>query len=239
MLLPSVVPRGFSHEYRQRVGFPGRHHASGSRRARDVRRRWYTGIKVGVLSDSVDYLTTRRPPAISGPVTVLPGQSGVPATGEGTAMLEIIHDLAPGAQLFFATADGGEAGFAQVNIIALRTNGCDIIVDDVGYFDESPFQGRHHRAQAVEFRYHRRHALCFSAASKQLRQSRFRHVRQHLGRRDFADGGAAASPISESGLPTVSGNYNYNVVTSAGLCRLTSFGRTRSGRPQTIMICSS
>ena len=31
------------------------------------------------------------------------------------------------------------ASFAR-NIKNLRTAGCDIIVDDVGYFDESPFQ---------------------------------------------------------------------------------------------------
>ena len=72
-----------------------------------------------------------------GPVTILPGQAG---TGdEGTAMLEIIHDLAPGAQLFFATALGSITSFAQ-NIRDLRTAGCDIIVDDVFYFVESPFQ---------------------------------------------------------------------------------------------------
>ena len=54
-------------------------------------------------------------------------------------MLEIVHDLAPGAQLFFATTDNSEAQFAQ-NILDLRTAGCDIIVDDVFYLDESPFQ---------------------------------------------------------------------------------------------------
>src|SRR6185295_18726550 len=72
-----------------------------------------------------------------GAVTILPGQGG--GGDEGTAMLEIIHDLAPGAQLFFATAGGGLANFAQ-NIRDLRAAGCDIIVDDVGYFVESPFQ---------------------------------------------------------------------------------------------------
>ena len=57
----------------------------------------------------------------------------------GAAMLEIIHDLAPGAELYFATAFGGPASFAQ-NILNLRAAGCDIIVDDVGYANESPFQ---------------------------------------------------------------------------------------------------
>src|SRR5215475_3032617 len=98
-----------------------------------------TGVKIGVLSDSVDFLaqsvaTGNLPPD----VTVLPGQSGVPGTGEGTAMLEIVHDMAPGAKLFFATAFNGIDSFAD-NIRALRAAGCDIIVDDILYFAESPF----------------------------------------------------------------------------------------------------
>src|SRR5207244_8682966 len=54
-----------------------------------------TGVKVGVLSDSVDFLANSQASGDLGPVTVLPGQGGRGA-GEGTAMLEIIHDLAPG-----------------------------------------------------------------------------------------------------------------------------------------------
>ena len=54
-------------------------------------------------------------------------------------MLELIHDMAPGAQLYFATAFTSITSFAD-NIRALRTAGCDIIVDDVGYYVESPFQ---------------------------------------------------------------------------------------------------
>ncbi len=97
-----------------------------------------TGVKVGVLSDSVDYLSLSQSSGDLGPVTILPGQAGS-GTGEGTAMLEIIHDLAPGAQLYFASAFLGEASFAQ-NIRDLQAAGCKIIVDDVGYFDEPPFQ---------------------------------------------------------------------------------------------------
>ncbi len=96
-----------------------------------------TGIKIGVLSDGVLSLATSQSTGDLGPVTVLAGQAG--SGDEGTAMLEIIHDLAPGAQLFFATADGGIANFAQ-NIRNLRSAGCDIILDDVGYFVESAFQ---------------------------------------------------------------------------------------------------
>jgi hypothetical protein len=55
-------------------------------------------------------------------------------------MMEIIHDLAPGAKLYFATAWDTDADFAS-NILALRnTYGCDIIVDDVTYLNEGAFQ---------------------------------------------------------------------------------------------------
>jgi mRNA-degrading endonuclease RelE of RelBE toxin-antitoxin system len=104
-----------------------------------------SGVKIGVLSDGVRNLAAAVASGDTGPVTVLPGQSGTAqcaatsACDEGTAMLELIHDLAPGAQLYFATALGGSANFAN-NIRNLRTAGCDIIVDDVFYFAESPFQ---------------------------------------------------------------------------------------------------
>ena len=55
-------------------------------------------------------------------------------------MLEIIHDLAPGAQLFFATANSTPGTFAT-NIRNLRAAGCDIIVDDIFYFVETPVPG--------------------------------------------------------------------------------------------------
>ena len=96
-----------------------------------------TGVKIGVLSDGVDSLGTAISSGDLPPVTVLPGQAG--GGDEGTAMLEIVHDLAPGAQLYFATAFTSITSFAQ-NIRDLRTAGCDIIVDDIIYFAESPFQ---------------------------------------------------------------------------------------------------
>jgi subtilisin family serine protease len=107
-----------------------------------------SGVTVGVLSDSVDNLATVQGSGDLGPVTVLPGLSGVPATGEGTALLEIVYDLAPGAALMFATTGDSEAAMAT-NILALRDAGCDILVDDVAFPTEPVFQDGI-IAQAVE-----------------------------------------------------------------------------------------
>jgi hypothetical protein len=97
-----------------------------------------TGVKIGVLSDGVTSLAQSQASGdLPADVTVLAGQSGI--GDEGTAMLEIIHDLAPDAKLYFATAFTSIESFAQ-NIVALRAAGCDIIVDDVVYFVEPPFQ---------------------------------------------------------------------------------------------------
>src|SRR4051812_7482208 len=100
-----------------------------------------TGVKVGVISDSDDF---KEAAIASGDLPAdtftLPGQSGRPGTGEGTAMMEIVHDIAPGAKIFFASAFASPQAFAD-NIRQLRfTYGCDIIIDDVGYFFESPYQ---------------------------------------------------------------------------------------------------
>jgi subtilisin-like proprotein convertase family protein len=97
------------------------------------------GVKVCVLSDGVDSLAVSQATGdLPADVDVLPGQEG--SGDEGTAMLEIVHDLAPNAKLGFATAFISEESFAQ-NILDLRSVGhCDIIVDDVIYFHEDPFQ---------------------------------------------------------------------------------------------------
>ncbi|GIE61875.1 subtilisin-like proprotein convertase family protein [Actinoplanes octamycinicus] len=111
--------------------------------AADTARKKYkvtgTGVKVCALSDGIDSLAASQASGdLPADLDVLPGQEG--EGDEGTAMLEIIHDLVPNAQLGFATAFTSEASFAE-NIRALRfTAHCDIIVDDVVYYHESPFQ---------------------------------------------------------------------------------------------------
>ena len=98
------------------------------------------GVKVGILSDSfnakggysTDVATGDLPPGVE----IL--QDGG-TTDEGRAMAQLIYDIAPGASLAFATANGGQAGFAN-NIIALKNAGAKVVVDDVVYFAEPMFQ---------------------------------------------------------------------------------------------------
>ena len=107
------------------------------------------GVSICTISDSVDELANVQSTGdLPANVGVLPGQSGIPGSSEGTAMMEIIHDLAPAAELFFASANGGQAQFAQ-NILDLQAAGCDVIVDDVFYFAEPVFEDGV-VAQAVE-----------------------------------------------------------------------------------------
>ena len=104
------------------------------------------GVTVGVLSDSFNCLGGAAGGVASGDlptVTVVQEASGSACTNgtdEGRAMLEIVHDVAPGASLAFATANGGQANFAN-NIRKLRdVAGAKVIVDDVFYFAEPMFQ---------------------------------------------------------------------------------------------------
>ena len=112
------------------------------------------GVRVGALSDSFDRSfkpPTNRPlttPAQDRgshdlpfePVRVLDETpASIYGGDEGRAMLQIVHDVAPNVQESFATALNGEASFAN-NILRLADDGCQVIVDDVGYFDSPMFQ---------------------------------------------------------------------------------------------------
>jgi len=71
---------------------------------------------------------------------------GEEAFDEGRGMAQIVHDVAPGAKIDFATAffapppfGPGMFGFAK-NIELLAEEGADVIADDVFYFEEPFFQ---------------------------------------------------------------------------------------------------
>jgi len=73
-----------------------------------------SGVTVGVMSDSYDTLLGAAADIVSGDlpaagVTLINGESGICGTvifctDEGRAMLQIVHDIAPGADLLFHTA---------------------------------------------------------------------------------------------------------------------------------------
>lgn len=177
-----------------------------------------SGVKVGVMSDSTDHLATSQAGGDLGTVTILAGQSGVPASGEGTAMLEIVHDVAPGSELFYATGFGGVASFAQ-NIRNLRFQSrCDIIIDDVGYFNESPFQDGP-IAQAVND-VTADGALFFSSASNAGNKS---DNQSGTWEGDFVDGGAFSVGGQPAGRLHNFGPGTDNAVVAGGSSRHIDF----------------
>ena len=123
------------------------------------------GITVGVMSDSFDttasatdgYLVDQQTGDLPGPnntagrtqpVVVL--DDPIPnGTDEGRAMAQIVHDMAPGARLGFATASSGQVSFADnIRSLAGLPSGsktvpgfaAQVIVDDL-YYSDSPMFG--------------------------------------------------------------------------------------------------
>jgi ELWxxDGT repeat protein len=114
------------------------------------------GVTVGVLSDSynknsgaatnastdvanADLPGTGNPCSLTTPVNVLSDPLTSAPTDEGRAMAQVVHDIAPGANLAFASGFNGEQSFAD-NIRALKDAGAKVIVDDLTYFDEPVYQ---------------------------------------------------------------------------------------------------
>ena len=150
-----------------------------------------SGIRIGILSDSFNmrggYAADVADGALPANVTVL--KDG-PSTGndEGRAMAQLVHQVAPGAQIFFYTAFDGESDFAS-GISALAAAGCQAIVDDVTYLDE-PFFGTSGLVQAAVAKVVAQGVNYFTAASNE-------------GSNFFQSGFAGIS----ASLPGISGSY--------------------------------
>jgi subtilisin family serine protease len=149
------------------------------------------GVRVGVLSDSFDCAPgpfvagapfTRaaqdmRNGDLPRDVRVLKDLSAAPSADcfdEGRAMMQLIHDVAPGAPQAFYTAFESQEDFAA-GIRALAAAGSRVIVDDVIYYAEPMFEDGI-IAQAVDD-VHRDGVAYFSSAGNDARlsyESRFR-----------------------------------------------------------------
>lgn len=93
-----------------------------------------TGVMVGVISDGVEFLVSSIETGDLPGVHVINAGSG----NEGTAMLEIVHDVAPGAALAFYGPDTSADMVVAINSLAAA--GSRVIVDDLSYFSEPKFQ---------------------------------------------------------------------------------------------------
>jgi hypothetical protein len=135
-----------------------------------------TGVRIGVMSDSYDILKGATADIASGDlpasgVTVLQeGPSN--SSDEGRAMLQLIHDIAPGSSLAFSSVFVSETDFAQqIRNLADPTKGnAKVLVDDVIYFSEPFFQDGV-VAQAVDDVVTNRGVAYFSAAGNSARQA--------------------------------------------------------------------
>lgn len=94
-----------------------------------------TGVTVGVISDGVSNLAAAQMRNELPAVNVINAGSG----DEGTGMLEIVHDMAPGAALAFHANGGGTAGHvtAVQNLVAAGVN---VIAEDLAFDAEPAFQ---------------------------------------------------------------------------------------------------
>ncbi|MEB3279380.1 MAG: S8 family serine peptidase [Lyngbya sp.] len=111
-----------------------------------------SGIKIGIISDSFNLVQegvtaaddirsgdlpgVGNPDGYTTPVQVL--NEGSRGKDEGRAMLQIVHDIAPGSELMFYGVSN-EVEMAQA-IDALAAAGADIIVDDMGFTNQPFFQ---------------------------------------------------------------------------------------------------
>lgn len=140
-----------------------------------------SGVTVGVLSDSYECNPDAYVPGAPNstaaedeasqdvPPNVRVLDNGpCPGTDEGRAMVQLIHDVAPGAAQQFYTAYNSLVDFA-LGILELRAAGSNVIVDDVGYFAENMFSDGI-IAQAADLAV-KDGAAYFSAAGNQARLS--------------------------------------------------------------------
>jgi len=128
----------------------------GAANLRTLTGRTGAGIRIGVISDTLNATLggTRTNNIVTGMTNQLSGdlpdqilsidQGPQDGSGidEGAAMAELIHDLAPGADISFASAFTSYNAFASnIRSLAGAAGGnCEIVVDDIIYLAEPVYQ---------------------------------------------------------------------------------------------------
>src|SRR5262250_1611699 len=98
------------------------------------------GVVVGVISDGIDSVADAQATQDLPPDVTVPNDSRCQkgSGDEGTALLEIVHDVAPGAKLLFS---GPSTSLDMVDAVQCLTDaGANVIVDDLGFFAEPYFE---------------------------------------------------------------------------------------------------
>ncbi|MCX7825400.1 MAG: S8 family serine peptidase, partial [Verrucomicrobiae bacterium] len=127
------------------------------------------GIRVGVISDGVSNWTTSTNTfdlPLSG-IAIMPGVGG--SGNEGTAMCEIIYDMAPGVQFFFAGPTTSAQMVAAIQWMATNVN-CHIICNNRDFFLDQPFFADGTIAQAARDAVVNRGRVFVSAAGNYARR---------------------------------------------------------------------
>lgn len=103
-----------------------------------------SGVTIGVIADGVGGLADSQAsgdlPAVDIDTCNVVAGDPTASGAEGTAMLEIAHDIAPGADLIF-----GNFGFATAldfnAAVDCLADHADIVVDDISFFGLGPYDG--------------------------------------------------------------------------------------------------
>ena len=180
------------------------------------------GVKIGVISDSYDKQPSTgqsraTTDVINGdlpgagnidfpvPVQVLKDYPYGVSSDEGRAMLQIIHDVAPAAELAFNTGVVSPRDF-ELALSNLREAGCDVIVDDITFIAE-PMFGESKISQAIKEFSNQPGKAHFTSAG------------------NFANDGYQASFRSSSSVPST------NFISPSSNTVAHVFGTDASGRP--------
>lgn len=106
------------------------------------------GVRIGVIADGLGGLATAQasgdvPDVDTATCNVTGEPVGAPGA-EGTAILELLHDVAPGASLWFghfSTASGLGTSLDFQEAVTCLAQHVDIVIDDIGFYGAGPYDG--------------------------------------------------------------------------------------------------